>query len=311
MDTTLRELRWVAEHGFVAMNPPGVTQDPANPVPPLWDMYYEPFWAACEDLGLRLFVHAAYGIRLGSFLEGDLALAPGAERFKSDREDSLTQALREAEAENIRGIMVGPRRVFWELLLGRVFDRHPNLKLAFTEIRSTWVPGWLAYLDQRFEQENIPLKHRPSEYFRTQCMVTPSNPRTSEVAMRHSIGANQLMFGADFPHLESTWPNTLEWIQATFGYAAVPEDEARAILGENAIKFYGFDRAKLAAVAERIGAQASELLVPGRVVDPRKIASFDERSGFNKPMGDPLEGTQAMLDDALRQFAAGEMSRAN
>jgi energy-coupling factor transporter ATP-binding protein EcfA2 len=37
----------------------------------------------------------------------------------------------------------------------------------------------------------------------------------------------------DYPHPEGTWPNTHDWIRDAFG--DVPVDEARLILGENAI----------------------------------------------------------------------------
>jgi len=40
----------------------------------------------------------------------------------------------------------------------------------------------------------------------------------------------------------------------------IEEAEVRAMLGENAAEAYGFDLAKLAALAERVGPQVSELL---------------------------------------------------
>lgn len=37
----------------------GIVADSA--LPPLYDPYYEPYWAACADLGLILSVHAGWG----------------------------------------------------------------------------------------------------------------------------------------------------------------------------------------------------------------------------------------------------------
>jgi len=31
----------------------------------------------------------------------------------------------------------------WQLMLGGVFDRHPNLKLMMTEVRADWIPATL------------------------------------------------------------------------------------------------------------------------------------------------------------------------
>lgn len=50
-------------------------------------------------------------------------------------------------------------------------------------------------------------------------------------------------------------------IRHTFG--GLPEEDVRAILGDNAIDIYHFDRVKLTAVAERINAvTVGDLAVP-------------------------------------------------
>ncbi|MGD9797384.1 MAG: amidohydrolase family protein, partial [Acidimicrobiia bacterium] len=67
MDETLRELTWAADHGFVSVSLPGTTADPD--LPPLHDRHFEPFFAACEDLGLVLSIHAGFGLRQGVFYE--------------------------------------------------------------------------------------------------------------------------------------------------------------------------------------------------------------------------------------------------
>ena len=72
-----------------------------------------------------------------------------------------------------------------------------------------------------------------------------------EGRFRHAIGVDRLMWGSDYPHLEGTWPNTMQSLSATF--AKYPEDEIRAILGLNAVKVYGFDPDAMQAIADRIG----------------------------------------------------------
>jgi predicted TIM-barrel fold metal-dependent hydrolase len=66
------------------------------------------------------------------------------------------------------------------------------------------------------------------------------------------------MWGADYPHTEGTWPNSRESIAAAI--AGMPEDDARRILGLNAVEFYGLDRKFLQGVADRIGPRKDELL---------------------------------------------------
>jgi hypothetical protein len=170
----------------------------------------------------------------------------------------------------------------WQLMLGGVFDRHPKLRMAITEVRADWVPLTLAQLDRRAAELDTPLKKRPSEYFAAHCGVTPSSIRRSEVQMRYEIGVKQLLFGMDYPHYEGTWPNTPDWIRAAF--VGVPENEARAILGENAIDLYRLDRPRLHQLAERIGPSVSDVLVAKTEVAPSLLDHFDSRAGFrHKP----------------------------
>ena len=64
LDDTVQELHWLAEHGFVGVAPPGNVADPS--LPPLTSRHWDPFWAACEQLGLVLTVHAAFGDIVGA-----------------------------------------------------------------------------------------------------------------------------------------------------------------------------------------------------------------------------------------------------
>ena len=56
-----------------------------------------------------------------------------------------------------------PRRPMWQLMLGGVFDRHPDLKLVLTEVRADWIPATLRHLDAVYEQHrsDLPARRRP------------------------------------------------------------------------------------------------------------------------------------------------------
>jgi hypothetical protein len=173
---------------------------------------------------------------------------------------------------------LGPRRVFWQLALSGVFDRYPTLKLCLTEIRADWIPATLAELDRMFEAGDFKAKLKPSEYFRQHVWVTPSSPMRSEILDRHAIGLEHFMFGVDYPHSESTWPNTADWIRSAF--EGVPEDEVRMILGENALRCYNLPGDKLRAVAASIGLPAADVLRSDRRVPQEIIQHFNGRAGY-------------------------------
>ena len=64
-----------------------------------------------------------------------------------------------------------------------------------------------------------------------------------EVAMRYEIGVDRIMWGADYPHHEGTWPHTLLALRLLF--SELPEQEVRQMTSENAAEVYGFDLATL------------------------------------------------------------------
>ena len=88
------------------------------------------------------------------------------------------------------------------------------------------------------------------------------------------------MFGRDYPHGEGTWPNTKAMLDDLF--VGVSEADTRAILGENAIRFFGLDGAAITAVAERVGPTVGELTGPADV-DPALIDHLGQRCGYLKP----------------------------
>ena len=104
--------------------------------------------------------------------------------------------------------------------------------------------------------------------------------------MRHEIGVETMLFGRDYPHPESTWPNTRAWWRDAF--EGVPEDELRLILGENAIRFLNLDRGRLVEIARRIGPTVEEIHA-GEPVGGALLESFALRGGYLKPAEGDLQ----------------------
>jgi predicted TIM-barrel fold metal-dependent hydrolase len=302
MDATMAELRWCADHGFVAVQIPGLCQEP--PLPPLFDAYYHPFWDLCSKTGLRLIIHSGWGLTSHGVFVERFEASTQADGFRAN--GNLNQTDRMAEmaktAEGFFALDSAPRRGLWQLLVGGVFDRHPDLTLVLIEVRADWVPDTLRVFDERFARGDTPLKMKPSEYFQRNVYVAPSSPRRYEVDMRHEIGVDRFLFGRDYPHPEGTWPNTTEWIRAAF--AGVPENEARRMLGENAIECFGFDRATMTKVAARIGPKP-EAVLGDHNVDPALIEHFHLRAGYNGPAKKiDTDVLSQLLDENLTQLEA-------
>jgi predicted TIM-barrel fold metal-dependent hydrolase len=157
-------------------------------------------------------------------------------------------------------------RPFTALVWSGAFERHPRLKLVLTETGCSWIVESLRVLESNLDLDLFTyftedLSLRPIEYFRRQCCLGASFLTPAEGEDRHRIGLDRLMWGTDYPHLEGTWPNTMDSLRKTF--ATYPEDEIRPMLGETAPAVYGFDRAVLDAVSEKISAELAEIRAAG------------------------------------------------
>jgi predicted TIM-barrel fold metal-dependent hydrolase len=307
MDVAVADINWIADHAFTATYVPGYMRH-AN-TPPLFDDYWEPFWAACEDRGIALVVHAGFGWDQGTVfpqlekIRDDVTTAAG-----SRERDALFAHADAVAPESVQFFQdflnsPRPRRPMWQLMLGGVFDRHPDLKLVLTEIRADWIPATLRHLDACYDanRAGLPAKRTPSEYWQTNCMVGASFIHKAEVEMRHEIGIETINFGRDFPHPEGTWPHTKEWLRDAF--RDVPEPEARLLLGENLTRFLGLDRERLGEIANRIGPPIDEIVGTPADVREELVASFDARGGYLKP----AEGDAriAVVDELLREDLSG------
>jgi predicted TIM-barrel fold metal-dependent hydrolase len=308
MDATVAELEWIADHKFTGTYGPGYMWH--RDMPPLFDAYWEPFWSTCEERGIAIVVHAGFGTEFGTVfpeierIYNDVATAAGStdpaslfEHADAVSDDSLVFF------NDFLNHNVDSRRPMWQMMFGGVFDRHPDLKLLLTEIRLDWIPATLRHLDAVYEQhrDTLPAKRKPSEYWATNCLAGASFIHRAEVEMRHEIGVETMLFGRDFPHPEGTWPNTDDFLRLAF--AGVPDDEARLILGENAIRFLDLDREPLAEIAKRIGPRLEAITGGGGPeVRPELIANFDQRSGFLKPAEG--EAKLPMVDTLLKEDLA-------
>jgi predicted TIM-barrel fold metal-dependent hydrolase len=283
------EVDWTAMHGFVGAYP-GFWDRPD--LPPLSDPYFDPYWSRCVEHGQAIVIHAGQGST-----QSELATTLDALRLQMEaggRTDLLAEIVNNSD-HFFRDLR--PRRAMWRMMLGGVFDRHPNLKLMMTEVRGDWLPDALQHLDAAFEAagRDVPARRKPTEYWSENCLVVLSFVHKIEVAMRHEIGVGTVCFGRDYPHAEGTWPNTADWLRDAF--AEVPENELRMILGENIVRVLGLDRTNLEAVAKRIGPTVTDLSGDGAPLDPRLIANWDTRSGYLKPR-EPFD--RKAIDEGLR-----------
>jgi predicted TIM-barrel fold metal-dependent hydrolase len=131
-----------------------------------------------------------------------------------------------------------------DLLFGPTLRRFPELKVALSEGGIGWIPFYFDRIDRHFTNQEW--MHGdfggklPSEVFRDHilaCYITDP----SGLLLRDRIGIEGIAWECDYPHTDTTWPNSPEFAWKEFQDAGCRDDEIHKITWENACRFYGWD----------------------------------------------------------------------
>jgi len=133
------------------------------------------------------------------------------------------------------------------------------------------LPYWLEQMEDRFDRHrfwaNVELPRRPLQYFRDHFTFSFQEDHAG-VALRHSIGIDNICWANDFPHSVGDWPWSNEVRARQFN--GLPIDEVRKIQGLNIAAQLGVitpaEKAELAAGRSRT--LSTRRLHPWRPTDP-------------------------------------------
>jgi predicted TIM-barrel fold metal-dependent hydrolase len=175
--------------------------------------HWEPFFGACNDTGTAIFMHIGSGSHW-------LTSSPDAPPAVTANLVFLTSAMALSD---------------W--LFSGVLARYPNLRVCFAEGQIGWIPYVAERADVLWSKTvwaggGPRLPEPPSHYLRQVygCFYDDH----AGLALRDSIGVDQIVFETDYPHQDSTWPNTLDTV-ATFA-DELSDTELEKILRGNAAR---------------------------------------------------------------------------
>ncbi len=216
VSTAVSELRRNAARGFKAVSFP---EFPAQlKLPSIFSGHWDPFFAACEDTGTVVCLHT-----------GSSAWAP---LPSPDPPFELLPTLFPVNALVAAG----------EWLWSGVPLRFPNLAIALSEGGIGWVPMLMDRVDYVLnhsasgsESTAWPSAMRPSDVLRRSFWFC-SIDDPSAVALRDVIGVDHIMVESDYPHADSSWPDTQRMFAGTWG--GLPDHELRAVAGGNAARLF-------------------------------------------------------------------------
>jgi len=195
---------------------------------PLWDESWEPLWEAAAETGIVIGFHLGGGLRTVTF-SGPKASDPG---NMGVRVACSTLQMDEPLAA---------------VIFSGALERHSRLRIVLAETGIGWLPYMVERMDDSYQRfldagdfwrahGGLQLTMAPSAYFRRQVWATF---QIDHVGLRliDVLGDDRVMWASDYPHADSTWPESQKAIAANFKDVADPA--RRRILCDNARALYG------------------------------------------------------------------------
>ncbi len=185
---------------------------------PAWDR----LWAAADETGLPLSFHIKGGSSLRlSFEIGTWQSAAFASLLPMQWNEAIA-------------IMI----------FSGALERHPDFKLVLAEAGIGWLPYCLNRMDMEWnrlkDKIDYASKDAPSEIFRRQVIATFEEEDAAPQIIPQ-LGFDIVMWASDYPHLDSTFPESQRVIAETFG--SFSAEYRRKVTALNCARPYGFEYA--------------------------------------------------------------------
>ncbi|MGN6718033.1 MAG: amidohydrolase family protein [Candidatus Binatia bacterium] len=221
IETIIGEVERAVKAGHLGIN---MLADPSvavNGLKNLGDCFWEPLWAACQELGVGVHLHASAG------LAGRLSL-PRWQGFSTRQAHCVS---------TLRNFCTATQFVPY-LIFSGMLEKFPRLNWVFAETGLGWVSSVLEACDCEWEKRRLwkdGIITRPSDLFRRQIYVDFWF-ETVGIELRDCIGVDNILWESDFPHITSTYPHS--WNAVEHSLAGVCDADREKMLYRNAARLY-------------------------------------------------------------------------
>lgn len=211
------ELERLVAKGFKALTVP--TYPASYQLAPYWEDDYQQLWQAFAANRIPLSLHTNAAPGLTGIQMSDPTPAKG-----------IFQSLPPIVMAELIGTWI----------LGGMVPRNPDLHVVLVESGIGWIAYYLERLDTMSRRHNWGgrgmIKEKPSSFWSQQFHATFEDDL---VGMRtiDLLGAHTLMWASDYPHPDSTWPESQEIVTKHFD--GLPDEHKQAIVWKNAAELYG------------------------------------------------------------------------
>jgi predicted TIM-barrel fold metal-dependent hydrolase len=189
----------------------------------LTDRAWDRLWAAAAETGLPISFHLKSGVwsRQLSYRRGKWQSAAFASVLPLQLDEPLAI-----------------------MMFSGALERHPGLELVLAEAGIGWVPYFVTRMDHEWEalrgQLDYATESPPSELFRRQVTVTfEEEPLGAQLIPL--VGSDSCMWASDYPHTDSTFPNSQDAIEKALG--SLSAEDRRKVTAANCAQLYAFPSA--------------------------------------------------------------------
>jgi predicted TIM-barrel fold metal-dependent hydrolase len=147
-----------------------------------------------------------------------------------------------AKANYLHALIRVNQDIIGMFIWGRVFEKHPKLKLVCVEADAGWAPHFMYRMDHFYhrklahkQMEMDKLSKLPSDYFRENIYLTFQDDFIA-FSTADLMNPERLLWASDFPHGDSTWP----WSQQLIARQTtnLSDEHKRLILRDNVAELY-------------------------------------------------------------------------
>ncbi len=215
----VEDLRKMKDMGFKGVMLPGWAETEAD----YGDAAFDPLWEAAIDLEMPVTFHILTN-----------------NHPKSGKSWSKPEYRGGSRLNGYNGIIRAVQDIMGMFIYDGVFDRFPDLKIVCTEADAGWVPHFTHRLDHAYKRffgtlKGVALSKLPSEFFFENIYVTFQDD-WSAYSMMDLMNSKRIMWANDYPHGDSTWPNSQEVLGK---YTPLLSDtDKKRILRENVQELY-------------------------------------------------------------------------
>ena len=192
-----------------------------HPSLPFHSEHYEPLWEAASATATPLSIHALTGFHAHPPVQG---LPPW---------DAL---LRRCVAQNLNSAL----DLLYSLIFHGILLRHPGLRIVLAENQIGWIPWvlhqWDHYALRFHERLPFPAGVLPSDLFHQQVFCTFLADDQGCLALRAGWGLHNCLWSSDYPHGDSTWPNSRQLVGRELG--TLPATNRERLLLKNTLDLY-------------------------------------------------------------------------